>query len=58
MITLRLIWKTLAGLARELSDQAAYDRYLAEHQCKTSAEAWRTFIDDRHRRKYANAKCC
>jgi hypothetical protein len=51
-----ILW--LVGLARELSDEAAYQRYLERNHCHASADAWRTFIDRRHRRKYQNAKCC
>lgn len=48
----------LAALARELSDEAGYQRYLERNGFEASAEAWRSFIDRRHRRKYQNAKCC
>ncbi len=52
------IIRWLLGLARELSDEAAYRRYLEQNRREASPEAWRTFIDHRHRRKYQNAKCC
>ena len=55
---MKTIFTWLVGLARELSDEAAYRRYLERAGCKPSSEAWRTFIDRRHRRKYQNAKCC
>jgi len=45
-------------LARELSDENAYARHLALVARPHSAAEWRLFIDDRHRRKYQNAKCC
>jgi hypothetical protein len=48
----------LFGLMRELSDEAAYKRYLEQNRRAPSREAWRMFIDRRHRRKYQNAKCC
>lgn len=52
------ILRWLLGLARELSDQAGYERYLAYYGLARSAETWRCFIDQRHRRKYQNPKCC
>jgi hypothetical protein len=55
---MKTIFAWLVGLARELSDEAAYRRYLERARCEHSSEAWRTFIDRRHRRKYQNAKCC
>jgi hypothetical protein len=45
-------------LALELSDQNAYGRYLAISGRPHSKAAWREFSDQRHRRKYQNAKCC
>lgn len=48
----------LVDLARELSDEAAYRRYLQFNRVEASPQAWRSFIDRRHRRKYQNAKCC
>jgi hypothetical protein len=45
-------------LARELSDENAYARYLATSGRAHSAAAWQEFSDQRHRRKYQNAKCC
>ncbi len=52
------IVRWLLGLARELSDEAAYQRHLTRNHIDASAAAWRSFIDHRHRRKYQNAKCC
>jgi hypothetical protein len=52
------ILRLLLRLARELSDEAGYQRYLASTGRPPSPEAWRTFIDHRHARKYQNAKCC
>ena len=46
------------AIARELSDEAAYRRYLAAAGREPSPEAWRAFSDQRYRRKYQNAKCC
>lgn len=52
------VFRWLIGLARELSDEAGYERYLERTGCAASPQAWRAFIDQRHRRKYQNAKCC
>ncbi len=46
------------ALARELSDENAYARYLKSTSRTHSAGEWRSFIDRRHRRKYRSAKCC
>jgi hypothetical protein len=51
-------FRFLRVLARELSDQNAYERYLAVSGRRHSAAAWRDFSDRRHRQKYQNAKCC
>jgi hypothetical protein len=46
------------NLAHELSDEAAYERYVNRNGLPRTAHTWRTFIDERHRKKYQNAKCC
>jgi hypothetical protein len=46
------------GLAKELSDEAAYQRHLARAALPHSAEEWRKFSDARFRRKYRQGKCC
>ena len=48
----------LLALARELADENAYQRYLRSTGRQHSASEWRTFIDQRLRRKYSTAKCC
>jgi hypothetical protein len=48
----------IVGLARELADENAYERYLAETGRKRSGEEWRRFSDARLRRKYQSGKCC
>jgi hypothetical protein len=53
----KLLW-FLRSLARELSDESAYERHLAWHQRVHSREEWQTFCDARLRRKYQNGKCC
>ncbi len=49
-----LIWELL----REIGDENAYQRHLAEHGCKASGPEWRRFSEERMRAKYARAKCC
>jgi hypothetical protein len=46
------------GLAKELSDEAAYQRHLARVAQPHSAKEWRKFSDARFRRKYRQGKCC
>jgi hypothetical protein len=54
----RQFFRFWIALARELSDENAYARYLDRTGKPHSAAAWQCFIDRRHRRKYHNAKCC
>ena len=58
MKSIRRFFVLVATLARELSDEGAYQRHLSNSHRTHSAEEWRTFIDGRHRRKYQNPKCC
>jgi hypothetical protein len=48
----------LRDLARELSDETAYHRYLERGSLQHSAEEWRRFCDMRLRKKYQQGKCC
>jgi hypothetical protein len=52
------LWKTLVGIARELSDESAYARHLSYTGRLHSLEEWRSFSDVRLRRKYQQGKCC
>lgn len=52
------IWRLCAALARELADEGAYARHLRQTGRAHSASEWRLFADQRHQRKYQNAKCC
>ena len=54
----RKLLRFLAALARELSDESAYARYLQSAGRAHSQGEWRRFSEGRHRRKYQNAKCC
>lgn len=52
------IFELVCGLARELSDETAYQRHLQLTGHAHSAAEWRAFSDSRHRRRYRDAKCC
>lgn len=52
------LFKNLAGLARELSDESAYRRHLSARGVAHSAEEWRRFQNKRLRERYLQAKCC
>jgi len=58
MTILRKLLKIVGGLAKELSDEAAYQRHLARSAVPHSPEEWRKFSDARFRRKYRQGKCC
>ena len=45
-------------LIRELSDEAAYKRYLSIQGTEHSGSEWRKFSEQRLREKYSRAKCC
>lgn len=55
---IRKLLRLIKSLARELSDENAYARHLALVARPHSTAEWQLFIDERHRRKYQNAKCC
>ncbi len=58
MSSLKKLLSFLRSLARELSDESAYERHLAWHQRVHSRKEWQVFCDARLRRKYQNGKCC
>lgn len=58
MKSLRRFFNLVKGLTRELSDEAAYRRYLLVNGRAPSPREWRTFTDQRYAQKYQNAKCC
>ena len=58
MITLQRILFYIVELARELSDENAYARHLQLTKRAHCVAEWKEFIDNKHRRKYENAKCC
>jgi hypothetical protein len=46
------------GLLRELGDESAYARHLANRGLSHSPAEWRAFSDQRLRAKYVRPKCC
>lgn len=58
MTGLKRFLKIVRGLAKELSDEAAYQRHLTRAALPHSPEEWRKFSDARFRRKYRQGKCC
>lgn len=58
MSLLRKLVRFAVALARELSDESAYARYLTSTGQAHSHSEWRRFSEGRHRLKYQNGKCC
>ncbi len=58
MRLIRRVATLVRNLARELSDETAYARYLQLNHRTASAAEWKRFSESRYRRKYQNAKCC
>jgi hypothetical protein len=58
MSALKELLRFLRSLARELSDETAYERHLKWHKRAHSRQEWKTFSDARLARKYQNGKCC
>jgi hypothetical protein len=58
MRILTQIFTFLGALARELSDETAYQRHLKDAAIPHSPEEWRRFSDARFSRKYRQGKCC
>jgi hypothetical protein len=50
--------RILTGLAKELSDESAYERHLASHGRRHSANEWRRFADKRLTLKFVHPRCC
>lgn len=48
----------LRGILAELSDQNAYQRYLAAHGEIASPAAWRRFQDHHWQAKSRRGRCC
>jgi hypothetical protein len=58
MKIVRQFFRALKELACELSDERAYERYLALSGEIHSVRQWQTFHDARLMRKYRHGKCC
>lgn len=54
MIVLRVIWAAL----REIFDEAAYDRFLAEHRQASSEQAFADFLEERKQHVERRPRCC
>jgi hypothetical protein len=54
---LRLM-RLLLDILREIGDQNAYSRHLAEKGLVHSGKEWRRFSDERFRARYQRPKCC
>jgi hypothetical protein len=46
------------ALARQLSDESAYERHLRITGQPSSAAEWKRFTDRHYSKKYRAAKCC
>jgi hypothetical protein len=55
---MRVVWRIIVGILREISDESAYERHLAQHGRHHSGEEWRRFCEERLHQKYARARCC
>jgi hypothetical protein len=55
---LRQFGRILLAIVRELSDQRAYARHLAQHHCAHSGAEWRRFTEHHLRAKYQRSRCC
>jgi hypothetical protein len=58
MRLVKVIASGIVELLREIADEKAYARHLAEHGAVHSGEEWRRFSDERFRMKYQQVKCC
>jgi hypothetical protein len=50
----QLLWATL----REIFDEAAYDRYLAQHHCAHSRESFEAFSEANRLSRERRPRCC
>lgn len=55
---MRSFFRGVMTLLREIADENAYQRHLQAHGRAHSPEEWRTFLDERLARKFAQGKCC
>ncbi|HTM49443.1 MAG TPA: hypothetical protein VL285_12200 [Bryobacteraceae bacterium] len=55
---MRRVFRLILALLRELSDESAYQRYLAMEGRAHSGAEWRRFSEKRLSARYCRAKCC
>lgn len=58
MKAIRQLLTGIRTLLRELSDEAAYERFLRQRGASASPEQWRHFCRHRLTAKYQRPKCC
>lgn len=54
MKALRLIWAAL----REIFDENAYERFLAQHALRRSRASYASFLSDRRSAQERRPRCC
>jgi len=54
----RLAIKLLVTVLREIFDETAYERFLAQHKSSSTAEAYAEFSRECSQRKARCARCC
>jgi len=58
MYWLRRLGAIFSGILAELTDQSAYQRYLATHKLQPSGASWRAFQDEHWQAKARRGRCC
>ena len=63
--SLRSLWerivaarKRAAAILREIFDESAYERFLAQHQLSSSAAAYSSFCHERDHNRARRPRCC
>jgi len=50
--------KLAAAILREIFDESAYERFLAQHQLSSSAAAYSSFCHERDHNRARRPRCC
>jgi hypothetical protein len=58
MMRLRQIAATLVATLREIFDESAYTRFLAQREIRSSPNAYAAFLREQERIKARRPKCC
>jgi hypothetical protein len=58
MMRLRKITTTLMATLREIFDESAYTRFLAQHEVSSSPGAYAAFLREQEATKARRPKCC